>query len=64
MRQQRTTVEDKEKFYNFSKNVIEKILKEDTRLIMGNFNIQIGKEKNVEKAAGKQAIIMDKYLVI
>ncbi|GLV44749.1 hypothetical protein CBL_05216 [Carabus blaptoides fortunei] len=35
--------EDKEKIYELVEEELESILKEDTRLIMGDFNVQIGK---------------------
>lgn len=51
-----SSVEEKETFYDLLEEEIEKMPKEDTRLIMGDFNAQIGKEKFIEKVAGKQTI--------
>ncbi|GLV20131.1 hypothetical protein CBL_21162, partial [Carabus blaptoides fortunei] len=48
--------ENKEKFYELIEEELESIPKEDTRLIMGDFNAQIGKEKFIEKVAGKHTI--------
>lgn len=56
---ERAKEKEKEKFYEEVEEAIEGIPKEDTMLILGDLNAQIGKEEYLEEVAGKHTIHED-----
>ena len=50
---EKAKVEEKDKFYEKVEEEIEKIPKEDTLLVLGDFNAQIGREEYLNQIAGE-----------
>ena len=51
--------EEKENFYNKLEEEVEKVPREDTLIVLGDFNAQIGKEEYLKQVVGKHTVHED-----